>query len=214
MIVSGIHIPDGDTHFAGQIAKNPPYRGKGTHRWAKLEKALAMCTRREHAVDVGAHVGLWTRVLSYEFRKVTAFEPVQAHLDCLRLNLRARRNVDVYPEALGERPGPVRMTLAADGAGTASLADDGEIEASMLALDIVLIDPIDFLKLSCEGAEYHVLIGGQVTIQRDKPVIVIEQKRKRLGRQGLPPEAGVDLLKSWGAQVAWVDHGDWCMTWA
>jgi hypothetical protein len=55
--------------------------------------------------------------------------------------------------------------------------------------------------------------GGEQTIRRDKPVVILEQKRKRMRRYGFKPEAGVDLLRSWGAEVAWEEHGDWCLQW-
>jgi FkbM family methyltransferase len=214
MIVAGIHLPDTDTHFAGQIAANPRYRGKGTYQWSKLAAALDVCgERRGHAVDVGAHIGLWSRVLSYEFKKVTAFEPIEEYAALFSRNLARRPGVTLNRFGLGAVESDVPFTVSPDGVGTASIDPAGDQRCSIKRLDSLDLAPIDFLKIDAEGYETAVVIGAKRTIQRDKPVILIEQKRKRLGRYGYRPEAGVDLLKSWGAEVAWEDHGDWCLQW-
>lgn len=212
MIVAGIHLPEGDTHFAEQIASNPPYRSKGTYQLAKLKAALEVCgERRGHAVDVGAHVGLWSRVLSYEFRRVTAFEPVPEYAALFGRNLARRPNVMLHLMALGAESGEVKFTLQPTGIGTASIDPAGTITASVMRLDDLDLEGVDFIKVDCEGTETAVIIGGEQTIRRDKPVVILEQKRKRMGHYGFKENAGVDLLKSWGAEVACEDHGDWCL---
>ena len=199
-------------HFAEQIAANPLYRGKGTYQWNKLAAALEVCgERRGHAVDVGAHVGLWSRVLSYEFKKVTAFEPIPAFIDCFRHNLNFR-SVKLHRVALGDFSGIASFSTAPSGEGTANIDVNGDFEVEIHRLDEMGLAPIDFIKIDAEGYEHEILAGGETTIRRDKPVITIEQKKKRLARYGFAPEAGVNLLRSWGAEVAWEDHGDWCLT--
>lgn len=213
-LVRGIHLPDSDMHFAEQIAANPLYRNKGTYQWAKLEAALAECgERREHAVDVGAHVGLWSRVLSYEFRSVTAFEPIPHYGDCFRRNLHLRSRVKLHRIGLGEATGTMRFSLAADGEGSASLTPEGEFEVEVRRLDDMLLEPVDLLKVDCEGAELGVIRGGERMIRRDKPVVIIEQKIKRVAAHGYPRMGAVDLLLSWGAALKWSIKGDHCLAW-
>lgn len=215
MIVSGIHLPEGDTHFAEQIAANPLYRGKGTYQWAKLERALQECgVRRGHAVDVGAHVGLWSRVLSYEFKKVTAFEPIEEYAACFRRNLNFR-SVKLHKIALGDHADEVQFDVSPDGVGTASIAAHGTRQVPLRRLDdIADLPPIDFLKVDCEGAELLVIRGGEQTIRRDKPVVFCEQKKKRADTHGLPRMGAVDLLQSWGAELRWEMKGDFCLAWS
>jgi len=214
MIVQGIHLPEGDQHFAEQIGTNPLYRGKGTYQWQKLEAALAHCERRGHAVDVGAHVGLWSRVLSYEFKKVSAFEPMPEYLECFRRNLNLRRSVvDLYQVALGSSAGQARFRIFPDGAGTASMDPDGGREVEVRRLDDMGLAAIDFLKVDCEGVEALVIAGGEQTIRRDKPVVLVEQKPKRADFHGLPRMAAVDLLLSWGAEHVWETKGDHLVKW-
>lgn len=213
MIVSGIHLPDGSEHFADQLAHNPLYEGKGTYRWSRLHKALMTCgERRGHAVDIGAHVGLWSRVLAHEFRRVTAFEPFGEFAECFERNLDGCDNVVLNRVALGIVTGPAFFAKAEDGEGTASWGDAGaDVEAKRL--DDCGLAGVDFLKVSCEGMDHFAVVGGEFTIRRDRPVVLVEQKRKRMSRYGLRPQATVDLLISWGARIAWDDQNDFCMVW-
>lgn len=172
---------------------------------------MALVKNRGHAVDVGAQVGLWTRVLALEFQCVTAFEPVPEFAACLTINCAAAGNVRIHDFALG--PEDVCCLMEKDeGIATAHVGDAG-VAVHMHTLDDLVMRPIDFLKIDAEGYETAILQGAEQTIRRDSPVIILEQKRKRLARYGFKPEAGVDLLRSWGAEVAWEDHGDWCLVW-
>lgn len=209
--VNNVQVPD--EHHAQQVRLNPTYLGKGTYRWDKLADALPYCERRGHAIDVGAHVGLWTRVLAHEFGRVSAFEPVPDFVLMLCQNIEPSSNVDIYRQALGHVGGHVALELATDGRGTARIARGGDVRAPVGRLDDLDVAPPDFLKISCEGAEYPVLLGGERSIRKAKPVIVIEQKPKRMARQGQSERVGVELLKTWGATVFWEYEGDFCMGW-
>jgi FkbM family methyltransferase len=211
MIVAGIHLPDRDTHFGPLLEASERVDGKGTYQLGKLRRAVALVKHRGHAVDVGAQVGLWSRVLAREFQNVTAFEPVPEFAACLSLNCAAAGNVKVHDFALG--PEDICCVMEQDeGVATAHVGGDG-FSVHMHILDDLVMLPIDFLKIDAEGYETAILHGAEQTIRRDKPVVILEQKRKRLARYGFRPEAGVDLLRSWGADVAWEDHGDYCLIW-
>ena len=56
------------------------------------------------------------------------------------------------------------------------------------------------------------MLGAERTVRRDRPTVVIEQK-KRAGRYGVEQLAGVALLKSWGAKLMWQMAGDYCLAW-
>lgn len=211
MIVAGIHLPDTDTHFGPLLESSEQVDGKGTYQFSKLCRAIVLVKNKGHAVDVGAQVGLWTRVLALEFESVTAFEPVLEFAECLGLNCSEFDNVNFYPFALGSHHGTIGMAAEKDIATAHVVPDGRRNQVPISPLDAYKLKPIDFLKIDAEGYETAIVVGAEKTIRRDKPIIVIEQKRKRLARYGLKPEAGVDLLKSWGAEVAWEDHGDWCL---
>lgn len=214
MIVNGITIPDEAHHFASQIRANPEYQGAGTYRFSKLIRAMGECTDQHRiAIDVGAHFGMWSRVLSYHFKHVVAFEPFGEFIPYLQTNTKQELNVEVRQKALGYRNGYLFMTQAQDGEGTASIDAKGLSRVHVNRLDDEAIYEIDFIKISCEGAEQYVLEGGEHVLRRDKPVVLIEQKRKRLGRYGFQENAGVKLLERCGATVLWTEQGDWCLSW-
>ena len=209
MIVAGIHLPDSDTHFGPLLEASERVDGKGTYQLGKLRRAVALVKHRGHAVDVGAQVGLWSRILALEFQFVTAFEPVPEFAECLHANCSESGNVELYQNALGELE-CISFVLKEPGVATARIGNDG-IGVSVRRLDSYALRPIDFLKIDTEGFEAAIIRGAEATIRRNKPVILTEQKRKRMGRYGYKPEAGVELLRSWGAEVAWEDHGDYCL---
>lgn len=215
MIVRGIHLPEGDQHFKEQIEAGPLYRNKGTYQFAKLQAALEVCgDRRGHAVDVGAHVGLWSRVLSYEFKRVTAFEPIAEYAECFRKNLARRGGVTLHEIALAGEAGDAFFGVSLDGIGTAHFALDGDHQIKMQTLDSFRLEGMDFLKVDCEGAEVLVIKGGEETIRRDKPLVICEQKPKRTATYGFPRMGAVDLLQSWGAELVAEMKGDFLLAWS
>src|SRR5688572_32728595 len=84
--IKGIWLPDGDTHFAAHLEAGPEHDGAGTYQFAKIDMAMKMVPteRRGMALDIGGHVGLWSRVLASCFRGVIAFEPVPHLAECFR----------------------------------------------------------------------------------------------------------------------------------
>ena len=121
-------------------------------------------------VDVGAHIGFYTRILSDlvgSNGRVLAFEPHPANLDFLRHNTRGMSNVEVHAFAVGASDEPVRLHVSA-GHSNHSLIDGyteelESIEVEGITLDSFLahhhIAAIDFLKIDVEGAEPLVLAG-------------------------------------------------------
>lgn len=61
--VHGIWFPDGDEHFEKQLREAPVVYGAKTYQYKKYVKALAHVSRRMFALDIGGHVGLWSRVM-------------------------------------------------------------------------------------------------------------------------------------------------------
>jgi FkbM family methyltransferase len=216
--VAGIVLPANDLHFAEQLRSSPVVDGRGTYQLAKLRAAIAFCPgdRRRLAVDVGAHVGLWTLVLASSFEEVMAFEPLSEHVVCLRQNVQHLSNVVIRPVALGATEGQVGLRRIKDVA-TSQVCEpiDAECCAPIRRLDDQWFGgPIDFLKIDAEGFEHFVVQGGSEVIRRDKPVVVLEQKKRYLARYGLDRrQPTVKLLQSWGMVEFWAKSGDHCLGW-
>jgi FkbM family methyltransferase len=213
-IVNGIHLPDRDKHFAEQILKNPIINGKGTYQYAKIVKSLEQCAYFGFAIDVGANVGLWTRILADRFKSVAAIEPIPENLGCLALNINGYGNVETYPFAISKHTGLLSMKYMENVASAnVCVYDDRDIGVPCKKLDDFSFDDVDFIKIDVEGYEKNIIESGEYTIRKYRPVIVVEQKKGTLRYDGYK-FAAISLLASWGMTIAWEDHGDYCMIWS
>lgn len=217
--VKGIYLPASDTHFPDMIRKGPSYAGHGTYQMSKIDMALAAAgaKRRGIALDIGAHVGLWSLILATQFEIVHAFEMCPTHFECLKLNTLPFTNVMLHAVALGGGNGDVKVHVEVANSGNTRVASCptslGPV-VKMLPLDSYFPDEIvDFIKIDVEGYEEKVVIGGVQLIKRSKPVMVIEQKPGHAERYGSKTGEVLDLLKSWGARILWSRSGDHCLSW-
>lgn len=209
--VLGVFLPDTDTHFEGQLRGSPLVDGKPTYQFKKYEVARTHVRARRHAVDVGAHVGLWSRVMALDFGHVTALEPVEAHRDCFAMNVTAE-NVTLLPYAAGEAEGITTISAVPDNSGNSHVGFDGE-ECRVIALDSVKLSDVDLLKIDVEGYEYEVLLGAEETIKVERPVVIVEQKPNNAERYGRGQRDAANLLKSWGMKEVAVIAGDHILAW-
>lgn len=214
-VVRGIHLPTDDAHFAGHLEKGPLFEGKGTYQYAKIEKALGCVKSHRIALDIGAHVGLWSRVLAAHFLSVIAFEPVPSHLECFRLNAMAVPNIMLLECALGREQGLITVAPITGNSGNAHVTTGlaAGTPVDVRTLDSFAFDFVDFIKIDVEGFELPVIEGGEGTIRRDKPAMVVEQKPGNAERYGYRQTQAVELLQAWGAKVLWIKSGDYCLGW-
>lgn len=171
------------------INGRPAYQGK------KQEVVRQVCTDLTHmrtAVDVGAHIGLWSYNLAHWFKKVYAFEPVAAHRECLVRNLTVGE-VAIMSYAVGREAGSVNMRVNPTSTGDSWVKGEGDIP--MVTLDSQLLVNVDLIKIDCEGYEENVVLGAERMIDRWKPVIIVEQKRDMATKFGLEPLGAVEVLK-------------------
>jgi hypothetical protein len=97
--------------------------------------------------------------------------------------------------------------------GDTYVREGGEHEAIMAPMDSLDLAQIDFLKIDCEGYELFVIQGGEQTIRRDKPCIVVEQKPGKGAQFGIGDQDAVALLQSWGATLRAKISGDFILSW-
>ena len=170
--VNGLWLPDSDTHFAG-----PDYE-IGTRR-----VALGLTKNRRVALDVGAHVGIWTRHLAEEFDTVWAMEPNPENFDCLTRNTDDLDNVVLRNE--GASWTDDMMTLVHNRQGNSGMwslaapgqkADGTAYFVKVVTIDSLALPDLDFIKIDAEGHEPAVLRGATDTIERCRPVLCREVK--------------------------------------
>lgn len=224
--VAGVWLPDKEAHLL-PFLEDPATQidGVGTYQLKKLRAALLYVPERRVAIDVGAHVGLWSMQLVKQFQQVFAFEPVIEHITCLVRNVpQTEPAFKVFPYALGNYDGGVKMEPESDESSggyhvQARLAVGDEFNATIRRLDGFADEwpAVDFLKIDVEGFELFVLEGGEKTIRTHRPVICIEQKPKRkpgdrADRYRVETMDAVRRLQTWKYQVREALSGDYILT--
>jgi len=168
------------------------------------------------AVDIGAHVGLWTIQLLQRFERVECFEPVPQHLECWRKNVvDYDGRVTLHEVALGHQSNMMtKMRVISKLSGRSRIEDcDESIEVPITTLDSFSIDQVDLIKIDTEGYEKFVIEGAISTIQRCRPVMIVEQKEAYSGNYGLEPRSAVKLLESMGMRLRREIVGDFILAW-
>lgn len=209
----GWYFPNIETHFPQMLAKNISKGGPTEYQQPVRLRSLQHVKNKRTALDIGANVGLWSRDLVKYFDQVIAFEPVAMFRECLEKNVTAS-NISVESVALGDSEGQVRMIITEGNTGhthvdPASTNGDTRI----IRLDSLNLQNVDYIKIDCEGFEYRVLQGAKETIQRCRPVVVIEQKPHDMYSKDYGQFAAIGLLEDWGMIRLDQVKDDWIMGW-
>lgn len=154
-----MRLPEKDTHF----------QGADNYQTDILAKSLRYVQDYRQAVDIGAHVGYWSKHLAKKFKSVVAFEPVKENYDCLLENV---LNIQAYNCAIAGSHGLGAMINPKESnSGAWELRKGSEI--NIFPLDDFNLTP-SFIKIDVQGSEREVLKGAERTIRIHKPVVVIE----------------------------------------
>ena len=155
-----------------------------------LRRLSELVDPRRTAVDIGAHLGIFTYFLAKKCPRVIAYEPNPDMAELLRLT--AAANVEVVCRALSDRAG--RATLAVPiiegrqvhGLGRVKAHDDERpakcFEVELARLDDEPLENVGFMKIDVEGHEEHVLRGGERLLRRDRPVLLVEIEERHTGK--------------------------------
>jgi FkbM family methyltransferase len=193
--VAGIYLPDAEAHMTTYLQQSG-----GVYQSKQLNRALQFVTNWKTAVDIGAHVGMWSKILVTKFDRVVAFEPMAPLRACLEKNVISPK-IQVIPIALGNRHGAVSFDYdeSHTGATHVKAQSTGMIPLGML--DDFQLKDVGFIKIDTEGFELPVLEGAKQTIIDCKPIIIVEDKLHGVKHYGQKPYAIIEFLESIGAQV-------------
>ena len=158
------------------------------YRWEEHHHDLAYKYLNSDSivVEVGAHIGTLTVILSKLSKKVYTYEPIKQSYDLLNKNLLLNncKNVISYQKGVGDEIGKTKVGYISEGNCGATILQGGSIEkhwykktdvdVDMITLDSLNLDRIDYLKIDVEGYEEKVINGGLKIINKYKPIIVLE----------------------------------------
>lgn len=143
-------------------------------------------------LDIGANIGVISQALLATGAIVHAFEPQPELFKLLNENCANAAPIDtynssrytIYNTAVGAEEGAASMpkvhysskgNFGGLGIGTPSIY--GNINVSVITIDSLGLEKVDFIKIDVEGYEYEVLCGMENTIQMYMPIMYIEDDR-------------------------------------
>jgi len=138
-------------------------------------------------LDIGANIGYNTLMFS-DYGPVHSFEPVYNQIvskNCQSNNL--KHKVSVYPCALSDKeevkqiflPPRERVSNTFINYGGTSFHHEGDMQGTSMTVQCARLDDVykgapSVVKIDVEGHELRVLEGAKETIEKHKPVIMIE----------------------------------------
>lgn len=174
---SDIYIPDTCEAFAD----------KPLWEIEEYREVLEMLDEFSIAVDIGAHVGFWSKRLCDSFEKVIAFEAVPEVVKCLEMNMEGVPNIEHHGLAVGPRFGSADLLIDEEDSGAGKVVrqptedkitqvclDDFLAPEGGLDNDISFEQSVDFIKIDVEGFEVYVLDGACEIIKLYRPVVCIK----------------------------------------
>lgn len=189
----------GHARYAAHLWKALAY----DHHRALLPMLRALVPPDGAVLDVGAHAGQFAKLFArlVPQGRVYAFEPGSYARAILTRVVRWRclANVEVFAQGLGDRPGQARLTMpikpsGAYGFGLSHLGGtDRPGAARTETVEISTVDAfvraralrrVDFIKADVEGWEGRVLAGAGETLERFRPVLMLELIGSHLTRAG------------------------------
>ncbi|WP_419904819.1 FkbM family methyltransferase [Kiloniella sp.] len=148
----------------------------------ELELVPFLARSDKAAIDIGANKGVWTHRLLQTCPEVYAFEPNPKMYR--RLEKCFGKRARVSPIAISNETGSSVLRIPKTSGGYSSqlstlssvqeFDDHLPVDVITSKLDDQKIDNVGFIKIDVEGFELQVLEGAKETIERDKPVLVIE----------------------------------------
>jgi len=135
--------------------------------------------KMQTAVDIGCNIGCFSDMAASAFEKVVAFEPgyYTSVVARTRVNQKNNRNnVHIHNLAVSKDTGNI-LKLKCDihdnslNSGNSSVVYESSIQDYELVTTVSLkkvfqlceVDFIDYLKIDCEGSEYDILLGNNLS---------------------------------------------------
>lgn len=148
-------------------------------------KDLIELTSKESFVDAGAYTGdtlnTFLNNVDNQFEYYYAFEPDFTNFQTLEkfvatVNL---ENIKVFNAGVSFKKAKLRFKSDLVNTVKSTFSEDGELEIDVDSIDNVLDgQPVSFIKMDIEGAEFDALNGARVSIEKFKPKLAVSMYHK------------------------------------
>jgi len=151
-------------------------------------------------IQAGGNCGMYARFYSNYFQNVYTFEPNSLNYYCLIKNCQGN-NFKIFNKGLGEKAGNAHLiNVSPKNAGTYQTVEDDNGSIELITIDSLSLSSCDLIHLDVEEFEPKVLQGSIKTIEKFKPVIILEAGH------------GSDILENIGYTVKYKLAMDWVLT--
>lgn len=227
--VNGIWFPDRDLLTNKDWNKASRMVNKGYYPDA-IKRAMDYASGYNIAVDGGANVGLWSKIMAKKFKEVYAFEIDHETFACLQKNC-VEENIYTFNYGLsntkdkklvvdGWNKKSMGAHLATDiknkhlSGRARSKSRNNKMIVETITVDDLNLQYLDFIKLDVEGHEAQVIQGAQETLLKFKPIVMIEYKPSLNKRYGnLDPAKLLNELGASGINKIGKNKVEWIFSW-
>ena len=166
---NGWYFPTFDTRVMGHLYKEPDY----PKQYSKF------CKNNNCVIQAGGNIGWYPKMYSELFDLVYTFEPEFVNFNCLTLNLLNNFNIKKFQACLGESHQMTEVVVSQDLCGMHHVRTDSMEKSFVQNIPIFKIDDFcfnncDLIQLDVEGHEIQALRGAKETIEKFKPIIIVE----------------------------------------
>lgn len=198
----GLWVPKSEM---GRFDRLAEFEGLPNLDVKKVANCAALSATFRTAIDIGAHIGAVSVYLARKFERVVAFEAIPSTFEFLRRNTAELDNVTALNIAIGSAAEEVyfshypihgQLSHVAGSPNEAETVRVGPIPAR--TIDSMHFSDVSFIKIDVEGYEFPVLQGAQVTIERCRPLILVEQGGNDEKHFGRPRNEASAFLESLG----------------
>jgi FkbM family methyltransferase len=107
------------------------------------------------------------------YKKIYTYEISEPNLRKMRENLKGYDRIEICARGAGEKAGFMRIDDSFNASDAVRLGENGACEVRVVALDEDIKEPITYLKMDIEGAEYAALNGAAEHIRADRPKLAV-----------------------------------------
>lgn len=187
----GFAIVERDTHLGKWVGE----AGRLDFDQSALNSYMKYFKEGGVLLNIGANIGCYAYAFVNKARKIICFEPNKEAFDCLEYNLSKFKNVELHFKAVSENEVGYDVISENDNVGMAYISENNQSELKTTTIDKLNLEELDFILIDVEGYELSVLNGGHYTINKFKPIMIIEINDHTLNRFNLKREMIFNWLK-------------------
>lgn len=187
-LIAGNYLPLLDKSFEKWIDFKGNYQNSAITKAIKLDKS-----NKDLAIDIGANVGLITRILTNNYDLVLGIEPSSKNRAAIFRNQSiGKNNLIIFPFAVSDRNGTDKLGISDTSCGANSLLKtelsnpDFYEEIKLIKLDDLVLNNkwlesrrVNLIKIDIQGYELQALKGATEIIKNHKPIILCEVETKK-----------------------------------